>query len=36
VPDKELGNSVKLDWKKINDSRSANLDRWNKEVLGKA
>jgi putative spermidine/putrescine transport system substrate-binding protein len=36
VPDKELANSVKLDWKKINDSRSANLDRWNKEVLGKA
>ena len=27
---------VKLDWKKVNDSRSANLDRWNKEVLGKA
>ena len=36
VPDKELGHTVKLDWKKINDSRSANLDRWNKEVLGKA
>ena len=36
VPDKELAQSVKLDWKKVNDSRSANLDRWNKEVLGKA
>src|SRR5947207_9728949 len=36
VPDRELARSVKLDWKKVNDSRSANLDRWNKEVLGKA
>ena len=36
VSDKELTQGVKLDWKKINDFRSAYLDRWNKEVLGKA
>jgi len=36
VPDRDLAHAVKLDWKKINDFRSAYLDRWNKEVLGKA
>jgi putative spermidine/putrescine transport system substrate-binding protein len=36
VPERELSRTVKLDWKKINDHRSAYLDRWNKEVLGKA
>jgi ABC-type thiamine transport system substrate-binding protein len=35
VPEKELSQTVRLDWKKINDHRSAHLDRWNKEVLGK-
>lgn len=36
VPEKDLARTVQLDWKKINDRRSANLERWNKEVLGKA
>lgn len=36
VPEKELAHTARLDWKKINDHRSAYLDRWNKEVLGKA
>ena len=35
VPEKELAQTARLDWKKINDHRSAYLDRWNKEVLGK-
>jgi putative spermidine/putrescine transport system substrate-binding protein len=35
VPEKELAQAARLDWKKINDHRSAYLDRWNKEVLGK-
>ena len=35
VPEKELSQAARLDWKKINDHRSAYLDRWNKEVLGK-
>ena len=35
VPEKELTQTARLDWKKINDHRSAYLDRWNKEVLGK-
>ncbi len=36
VPEQALGRTARLDWKKINDFRSAYLDRWNKEVLGKA
>jgi putative spermidine/putrescine transport system substrate-binding protein len=35
VPERELGRTARLDWKKINDHRSTYLDRWNKEVLGK-
>ena len=35
VPEKDLAQAARLDWKKINDHRSAYLDRWNKEVLGK-
>jgi putative spermidine/putrescine transport system substrate-binding protein len=35
VPEAELAQTARLDWKKINDHRSAYLDRWNKEVLGK-
>jgi ABC-type thiamine transport system substrate-binding protein len=35
VTEKELERTVQLDWKKINDHRSQNLERWNKEVLGK-
>jgi len=34
VTDKELENTIKLDWTEMNKSRAANLDRWNKEVLG--
>ena len=34
-PEKDLARAVQLDWKKINDHRSANLERWNKEVLAK-
>ena len=32
--EKDLDNTIKLDWAEMNKSRAANLDRWNKEVLG--
>jgi putative spermidine/putrescine transport system substrate-binding protein len=35
VTERELEKTASLDWKKINDHRSAYLERWNKEVLGK-
>ncbi|MFI4987086.1 MAG: extracellular solute-binding protein [Alphaproteobacteria bacterium] len=34
VTDKELENTIKLDWAEMNKGRAANLERWNKEVLG--
>ncbi len=36
VPEAQLNQTARLDWKKINDHRSAYLERWNKEVLAKA
>jgi putative spermidine/putrescine transport system substrate-binding protein len=32
--EKDLENTIKLDWAEMNKGRAANLDRWNKEVLG--
>jgi putative spermidine/putrescine transport system substrate-binding protein len=34
VTEKALENTVRLDWAKMNEGRAANLERWNKEVLG--
>lgn len=36
VTEKDLERHVSLDWRKINQHRSAYLERWNKEILGKA
>jgi putative spermidine/putrescine transport system substrate-binding protein len=35
VTERELERAATLDWKKMNDYRSAYLERWNKEVLAK-
>jgi putative spermidine/putrescine transport system substrate-binding protein len=32
--EKNLENTIKLDWTEMNKGRAVNLDRWNKEVLG--
>ena len=34
IPPGALEKTARLDWKKINQHRSAYLERWNKEVLG--
>ena len=34
ISEKQLENTVRLDWVTINQTRGENLDRWNKQVLG--
>lgn len=34
IPAGALERTARLDWKKVNEHRSAYLERWNKEVLG--
>ena len=34
ISEKQLENTIRLDWVTINQTRGENLDRWNKQVLG--
>jgi ABC-type thiamine transport system substrate-binding protein len=34
ITEKQLENTVRLDWVTINASRGENLEKWNKQVLG--
>lgn len=34
ISEKELENTIRLDWVTVNQTRGDNLERWNKQVLG--
>ena len=34
ISEKQLENTIKLDWVTVNKTRGENLDRWNKQVIG--
>ena len=34
ISEKQLENTVRLDWVTINAGRGENLEKWNKQVLG--